>query len=103
MNLAVWAVHCRCVTTRLLGVRFSIELRHFTTISSDIYRQLYSHYELVYDDWVAEWEEEFKSEDEDEDEVETDGTPQTKPLTLARPSGRSNAIRAVRYLTLRPA
>ena len=51
------------------------ELRHFTTISSDVYRQLYSHYELVYDDWVAEWEEEFQIEDEDEDEVETDGYP----------------------------
>ena len=30
------------------------ELQHFTTISSDIYRQLQIHYEHVYEDWVAD-------------------------------------------------
>ena len=50
------------------------ELRHFTAISSDIYRQLHTHYENVYDDWVGEREEEFqtKEEDEDEDQFEVD-------------------------------
>ena len=33
------------------------ELRYFTTISSEIYPQLYDHYEAVYDDWVDEDEE----------------------------------------------
>jgi hypothetical protein len=29
-------------------------LRHFTSISSPIYRQLHDHYEEIYDDWLAE-------------------------------------------------
>jgi alpha-mannosidase len=29
-------------------------LRHFTQISSDIYRDLGAHYEQVFEEWVAE-------------------------------------------------
>lgn len=30
------------------------ELRHFTTVSSDIYPQLFEHYDRVHEDWVEE-------------------------------------------------
>jgi len=42
-------------------------LRHFTSISSQIYRQLHEHFEYVYDDWLARCLRE-KNEDAEKEE-----------------------------------
>jgi len=39
-------------------------LRHFTSISSRIYRQLHDHFEHVYDDWLSQCLKEQKEDAE---------------------------------------
>jgi hypothetical protein len=42
-------------------------LRHFTSISSQIYRQLHEHFEHVYDDWLEQCVKDQKENAETEE------------------------------------
>jgi hypothetical protein len=39
-------------------------LRHFTSISSDIYHHLWNHFEKVFEEWAADGEEDLEEDDE---------------------------------------